>query len=248
MVHDSRHRSHLEGLELFSDFVVLFLDADLGKEPVHELVCLPGTEPTIDLIDGDLSKAAVGSLEGDLLLGLVADLDDGAVGEAGEALRRGGTGLLGQEAKEDDAEDGATHGMMLARIGRGVDVRCPKRAVAAGIYFSFGTKLFPADTGTRDAHLPPAGRRQQDVSFHSAGSLLHDILNVRPSAKSPYVKRGLLCREDQPLRGRADRLPARGSRLRRCSSVAYVHTPLPCALLSIPTVSAFSRNHFWQMV
>ena len=67
-------------------------------------------------------------LEGDLLLGLVADLDDGAVGEAGEALRRGGTGLVGEEAKDDDAEDGATHGMMLARIGTGVDVRCPKRA------------------------------------------------------------------------------------------------------------------------
>jgi hypothetical protein len=28
--------------------------------------------------------------------------------------------------------------MMLARIGRGVDIRCPKRAVAAGINFSFG--------------------------------------------------------------------------------------------------------------
>jgi hypothetical protein len=103
MVHDARHGSHLEGLELFSDFVVLFLNADLGKELVHELVGLPGTEPAIDLINGDLSKVAVGSLEGDLLLGLIAGLDDRAVGEAGEALRGGGTGLVGQEAKEDDA-------------------------------------------------------------------------------------------------------------------------------------------------
>ena len=95
-------------------------------------------------------------LEGDLLLGLVADLDDGAVGEVGEALRRGGTGLVGQEAKEDDAEDGATHGMMLARIGRGVDVRCPKRAVVAGIYFSFGIQAVPGRY--RDARCASASR------------------------------------------------------------------------------------------
>lgn len=43
--------------------------------------------------------------------------DPVAVGEAGETLRRGSTGLAGHEAKADDAEDGATRRVMLAQEG-----------------------------------------------------------------------------------------------------------------------------------